>query len=243
MSTRRVLRAPCATPLSPLAAAVAEPANPAAETGEAYADRQMAAHGVDPSRWSTDALQDAYAHLATSRAYQEHVARIYAELAQRSPKVICATNAGRFAVQMGSCPSGDAALLALCAQLEELQAEWQRLYDATSDDNSDTPADRVFDAYSNDVWPGLCRSPWSSEGRDPADLPARLVDLPATTPEGLRAKAAAILAIDESASYLTDCRNDSMELSLSLIRDVAGATRRPLGAAASPPLRPVPLTT
>ena len=32
--------------------------------------------------------------------------------------------------------SSDAALLALCAQLEQMQAEWQRLYDATSDETS-----------------------------------------------------------------------------------------------------------
>ncbi len=50
--------------------------------------------------------------------------------------------------------SPDAALLARCAQLEEMQDEWQRLYDATSDeDELTTPADHAWQAYSDDVWP------------------------------------------------------------------------------------------
>ena len=92
------------------------------------------------------------------------------------------------------------------------------------------------------MWPGLNFNTWRRESRDPADLPGRLVDQPATTPAGLQAKAAAVLAIDEAASYLTDCRNDSAELWASVIRDAAGSAHRPLGADAIP-LRPVPPTT
>ena len=140
----------------------------------------------------------------------------------------------------GALRNPDAALLALCAQLEEMQAEWQRLYDATSDEaDLTTPADFAWQAYSDTVWPGLNFTTWRREGRDPADEPGCLLDLPATTPAGLQAKAAAVLAIDEAASYLTDCRNDSAELWQSVIRDAAGPAHRPLGADAAP-LRPVP---
>ena len=120
----------------------------------------------------------------------------------------------------------------------------QRLYDATSDeDELTTPADFAWQAYSDTVWPGLNFTTWRREGRDPADMPGRLLDLPATTAAGLQAKAAAVLAIDEAASYLTDCRNDSAELWQSVIRDAASSAHRPLGAnaaASSTPLRPVP---
>ncbi len=135
-------------------------------------------------------------------------------------------------------PHPDAALLVLCARLEEMQAEWQRLYDLTSEeDELTTAADHAWQTYSAELWPGLRLSPWSREGRDPVDIPGRLVDLPATTSEGLRAKAAAVLALDEAANYLTDCRNDSAELWQSVIRDAAGSAHRPLGADATP-LRP-----
>ena len=129
----------------------------------------------------------------------------------------------------------DAALFALCAQLEDMQAEWQRLYDLTSEeDELTTPADHAWQAYSDNTWPGLCLSPWTSKGRNPADLPAQLVDLPATTPAGLQAKAAAVLALDEATGYLSDCRNDSAELWASVVRDAAGNAYRPLGADATP---------
>ena len=50
----------------------------------------------------------------------------------------------------------DAALFALCAQMEQMQVEWQRLYDATSDeDDLTTPADFAWQAYSDTV----CRAP------------------------------------------------------------------------------------
>ena len=89
-------------------------------------------------------------------------------------------------------------------------------------DELTTPADHAWQAYSDTVWPGLNFTTWRREGRDPADMPGRLLDLPATTPAGLQAKAAAVLAIDEAASYLTDCRNDTAELWASVIRDAAG---------------------
>ena len=45
----------------------------------------------------------------------------------------------------------DADLFALCAQLEDMRAEWQRLYDATSDaDELTTPADHAWQAYSDE---------------------------------------------------------------------------------------------
>jgi hypothetical protein len=139
----------------------------------------------------------------------------------------------------GSYPHPDADLLALCGRLEEMQAEWQRLYDATSDDNSGTPADKAFEAYSDDVWPRTALQPL---GNTAIDWPGKLVDLHATTPHGLRAKAMAVIALDEAAGYLSECRDDSLELAMSLIRDVAGSAARPLGADHTP-LRPVPLTT
>ena len=127
--------------------------------------------------------------------------------------------------------SPDAALLALCAQLQEMQAEWQRLYDLTSDeDELTTPADHAWQAYSEDVWPRTALQP---KGCTKQDVPALLLTLAATTLEGLRAKAAAILAMDEAAGYLMDCRDDSLDLSLSLIRDVAGPAFRSPGQRAS----------
>ncbi len=135
-------------------------------------------------------------------------------------------------------PHPDAALLVLCARLEEMQAEWQRLYDLTSEeDELTTAADHAWQTYSAELWPGLRLSPWSRKERDPVDIPGRLVDLPATTSEGLRAKAAAVLALDEAAGYLTDCRNDSAELwqSVSGTGDKAPAFIRLLPAG-TPPL-------
>ncbi len=140
-----------------------------------------------------------------------------------------------------SYPHPDAALLALCAKLDKMRAEWQRLYDATSDkDELTTPADHVWQAYSEDVWPRTALQP---KGCTTQDVPALLLTYRATTLEALRAKAAAILAMDEAAGYLMDCRDDSLELSLSLVRDVAGSAHRQLGAAVAitpTPLRPVP---
>ena len=211
----RTMQVVAARPLSPLAAAVAEPANSAAETEVAYGDRQMAAYGVEPSHWATDVLQDARDHLATSMAYPEHAARIRAELARRSP---------------------DAALLALCARLAEMQAEWQRLYDATSDkEEITTAADRAWQQYSDDVWPRTALQP---RGSNTPDVPALLMTQRATTREGLAAKAAAILALDAAASYC-DLWDDSMDLCMSLVRDAAGSAFGPLGAEAAQSATPL----
>ena len=220
MSTRRTSRVVRRLNIDPLAAAVAEPANPATETGEAYADRQMAAYGVEPSRWALDVLANAYGHLLMSGTYLEHAARIGAELDLRGPP--------------------DAALLALCAQLDDMHAEWQRLYDATSDaDELTTPADHAWRAYSDDVWPHTALQP---KGSTAPDVPALLLTHPATTLEGLQAKSAAILAINAAADYC-DLRDDGLDLALSLARDAAGIAFCPVGAEAAQsitPLRPVP---
>lgn len=128
-------------------------------------------------------------------------------------------------------PRPDAELLALCCQLAVMQAEWQRLYDATSDiPELTTPADHAWQDYSDDVWPSvrLAVMVGGSKPRDPADLPARLHDLPATTLEGRAAKAAAILALDDAAAYC-DSRDDICQLYASILRDVAGVAYRPLG--------------
>ena len=127
-------------------------------------------------------------------------------------------------------PHPDAALLALCARLTDMQAEWQRLYDATSDEPElTTPADYAWQAYSDDVWPRT-----ALQRRDSAtpDVPGLLLTHSATTLEGLQAKAAALLALDAAASYC-DLRDDSYELTLSLLRDAAGAAVQPLGADAT----------
>ncbi|MGI4796951.1 MAG: hypothetical protein ACRYG8_23445 [Janthinobacterium lividum] len=125
----------------------------------------------------------------------------------------------------------DAELLAVCVRLGEMQAEWQQLYDATSDaPELTTPADHAWQGYSDDVWPGVRRAVIAGgrKPRDPVDLPARLHDLPATTPEGRAAKAAAILALDEAAAYC-DSRDDICQLYMALAHDVAGGAYRPLG--------------
>ena len=119
----------------------------------------------------------------------------------------------------------DAALLALCAQLEEMQTEWQRLYDATSDeDEITTAADRAWQDYSDHVWPLV-----HSNSAGAFDLPAKLLAMPATTPEGVRAKAAAVLAIEDAAAYCDD-RDDGRELILSVLRDLVGTAYRSPGA-------------
>ena len=135
----------------------------------------------------------------------------------------------------------DGALFALCAQLEDMRAEWQRLYDATSDeDELTTSADHAWRAYSDDVWPHTALQP---KGSTTPDVPALLLTHPAITLEGLQAKAAAILAINAAADYC-DLRDDSLDLLLLLARDVAGLVFRPVGAEAAQsttPSRPVPL--
>jgi hypothetical protein len=106
----------------------------------------------------------------------------------------------------------DGELLALCARLAEMQAEWQRLYDRTPDDGPETAADHVWQDYSDTVWPG-------------GDLPGQLCMLQATTPAGLQAKGAAILALDDVAAYCDD-RPDYAQLADSLVQDVAAGAWR-----------------
>jgi hypothetical protein len=102
-----------------------------------------------------------------------------------------------------------------------MQAEWQRLYDATSDEEElTTPADFAWREYSDVVWP-LVHSKSCSVPLDVEDVPAQLLKLRATTREGLRAKAAAILAMEEACAYC-DQRDDCYEFCLSLLRDAAG---------------------
>ncbi|MGI4941841.1 MAG: hypothetical protein ACRYHQ_14985 [Janthinobacterium lividum] len=128
-------------------------------------------------------------------------------------------------------PRADAELLALCCQLAVMQAEWQRLYDATSDaEELATHADHAWQGYSDDVWPGVRLAVFADgrKPRDPADIPGRLHDLPANTPDGRVAKAAAILALDDAAAYC-DSRDDICQLYALMLRDVAGAAHRPLG--------------
>ena len=61
----------------------------------------------------------------------------------------------------------------------------------------------------------------------------------ATTAEGKAAKERAILALEEASAYL-DCRDDAIELMLSLVRDVAGIEAHGLGADAPAPADRVP---
>ena len=156
-------------------------------------------------------------------------------------RALLAATAGVLAAGADGVPSlasnPDAALLALCARLTDMQAEWQRLYDATSEEGPlTTPADHAWQAYSDDVWPRTALQRRDSVTRD---VPGMLLTHPAATLEGLQAKAAALLALDAAASYC-DLRDDSYELTLSLLRDAAGAAFRPLGTDATS-LRLVPL--
>jgi hypothetical protein len=76
----------------------------------------------------------------------------------------------------------------------------------------------------------------------PTDLPGRLRTLRAITPEGLKAKARAVMALDNAASYC-DCRNDAAQIWVSVIADAAGHDWQRVGEEASPPLRHVAPTT
>jgi hypothetical protein len=65
-----------------------------------------------------------------------------------------------------------------------MQAEWQRLHDATSDEEDlTTPSDHAWQAYSEDVWPRTALQP---KGCTTQDVPALLLTHPATALEGLR---------------------------------------------------------
>ena len=124
----------------------------------------------------------------------------------------------------------DADLLALCVRLSEMQAEWQRLYDATSDEpRLTTPADHAWNDYSNMVWPCVMLSVWDDRPLHPDDVPGRLRLLRAKTPEGQTAKATALLALEEAACWGSECRDDAIELMHSLLRDVAGIESHNLG--------------
>ena len=130
---------------------------------------------------------------------------------------------------------GDADLLALCARLRGLQAEWQRLWDATSDtpEGDGSPADLIFEFYSDWVWPGACLADAQRlmPGTDPVRL---LLDLPATTLAGLQAKAAAVLALDDAGEYSGCDRSDHWQFVMALVRDAAGTAAMPLGEASTP---------
>lgn len=131
----------------------------------------------------------------------------------------------------------DAGLLALCAELRDLQTKWQRLWNSTSEDwgldaPPITPADHEWLAFNDNVWPAIHISGQSP--RHPDDLPGLLLDFHPTTVEGIRAKAAAVLAMEDAAGYGGDCRNDSCELTHSVLVDMAGAARMLLGEEASP---------
>ena len=129
----------------------------------------------------------------------------------------------------------DAALLAVCARLRHLQAEWQRLWFATSDapDGDGSPADLILGFYSDWVWPGS-RLPDAQRLMPGADLVQSLLDLPATTPDGLQAKAAAVLALDDAGGYSGCDRSDHWRFVMALVRDAAGPAAVPLGEALNP---------
>ena len=118
-------------------------------------------------------------------------------------------------------PHPDAELLGVCAALGRLRDEWQRLWTFTSDGpDLATEADRAWERYDSEVWPGRT-----------GGLLARLLTLPARTPEGLAAKAAAVCAQDDATSYSGDCHDDACALWASVARDAAGALYQPLGEA------------
>jgi len=125
-------------------------------------------------------------------------------------------------------PHPDADLLAVCARLADHQAQWQSLWAATPDQPDSGPQDTAFDEFSQNVWPGYrCADP--IRGDDTAtDLPALLLTLPATTAEGLQAKAAAVLAISDAGSYTGDSRLDEIDLLRSVVRDATGGRHQEL---------------
>lgn len=119
----------------------------------------------------------------------------------------------------------DAALLILCGELRILQGEWQRLWNATPEDGANSPADAAWHDFSDHVWPGVASRDVNSE----SDPVRGLITMRATTHEGMRAKAAAIKALDDAGGYLMSIRDDSYELMISLLKDVAGSAAMPIG--------------
>jgi hypothetical protein len=87
--------------------------------------------------------------------------------------------------------SADAELLAVCDELAVLQARWQTLWAATPDQPNGGPEDLAFDTFTSFTWPGTRITDPALGGASGIDLPVLLLTLPATTPEGLQAKAAA----------------------------------------------------
>ena len=129
---------------------------------------------------------------------------------------------------------GDADLLGLCAQLRVLQLRWQRLWDAAlGSPDGDGPADLLLDRYTAWVWPGTELA--DVAGLAPAADPVRsLLTLPATTPEGLQAKAAAVLALHDASDHSDRDRADQWQIVAALLREVAGTAAMPLGKALAP---------
>ena len=126
----------------------------------------------------------------------------------------------------------DAALLALCAQIDELRVEWQRFWTITTDGAAlETEADHAWQDYSDNVWPGVTLSDWNRIA--PGDVVGQLRTLRATTPDGLKAKAGAILALNNAATYC-DCRNDAAQLWASIVEDAAGPDWPRVGEEAQP---------
>ena len=150
---------------------------------------------------------------------------------------LAATSASAGTLALAQSPDAD--LLALCARLSTMQAEWQRLWTFTSedwglDDPAVTDADRAWEHYNDHVWPGIHIS--GGTPRLPDDLPGQLLDFHPVTPEGIRAKAAAVLAMEDAACYGADARDDACALYHSVLVDAAGAARMFMGEDATPPL-------
>ena len=130
--------------------------------------------------------------------------------------------------------TGDADLLALCAQLRVLQVRWQRLWDAAlGSPDGDGPADLLLDRYTAWVWPGTELADVAGLA-SAADSVRMLLVLPATTPEGLQAKAAAVLALHDASDYSESNRDDHWQIVAALLREVAGTAAMPLGKAFNP---------
>ena len=130
----------------------------------------------------------------------------------------------------------DADLLALCARLAAMQAVWQRLWEPTSEDwRLDAPpiteADHAWMRYNDYVWPAISISRWNvdKEHLHPDDLPGHLLNFRPVTPEGVRAKAAAVLAMEDASLYGANCRNDACDMYHSVLVDAAGPARCLMG--------------
>ncbi len=163
-------------------------------------------------------------------AFHESRAAIFDGLAEHAVSVSEAASA--LMDLTGDRADPDRELLDLCRQLTAMQAEWQRLYKASSDAvDLASPADHAWQAYNDDVWP---RTGMHSRDCITVDVPAKLLTMRATTMDGMVAKAVAILAMDDAGRYTHDIRDDSSELQLSLLEDVAGAARVRMGEDAGP---------